>query len=202
MNEYLTGATIRALHEAQHLTQAEFAAWLHISDKTVSKWETGRGYPDISLLPAIAGTFRVSVAELLAGQPVANTNVAANMLRTCFYICPVCGNIIHSTGQAAISCHGITLLPEEAESPGPAHEATLELVEDEYYLTIRHDMTRAHHIRFLAAVSSDRVQLVQLYPEGSASARFQRSGVMYFYYGCNRDGLFRLPAPRRSGTGK
>ena len=41
MNEYLTGATIRALREAQHLTQAELAAWLHISDKTVSKWETG-----------------------------------------------------------------------------------------------------------------------------------------------------------------
>ena len=49
-----------------------------------------------------------------------------------------------------------------------------------------------HYISFIAAVSSDRVQLVKLYPEGDAAARFKKSDVKYIYYYCNRGGLFRL----------
>ena len=44
-----------------------------------------------------------------------NSNVSANMLKSHFYICPVCGNIIHSMGEAVIQCHGIQLKSEEAE---------------------------------------------------------------------------------------
>lgn len=42
-------------------------------------------------------------------------NVSANMMRSHFYVCPVCGNIIHSMGEAVISCHGITLFPIEMD---------------------------------------------------------------------------------------
>ena len=136
--------------------------------------------------------FRVSVAELLSGKAVTNTNISANMRRSHFYICPVCGNILHSMGQAAVSCHGIALPPLETEEPDAAHAITLEAVEDEYFVSVRHEMSRTHYISFLAAVSDDRLQLIRLYPEGNAEARIQRRGVQTIYACCNRDGLFKL----------
>lgn len=50
-----------------------------------------------------------------------------------------------------------------------------------------------HYISFIAAVSADRIQMVKMYPEGSAQARFQISGVKQIYVYCNKDGLFRVP---------
>lgn len=100
MNQYLTGAVIKDLREKNNLTQAELAEKLCVSDKTVSKWETGKGYPDISLLQPIAQTFGISVAELLSGMSVSNVNVSANMMRSKFYVCPVCGNSIVDVRKA------------------------------------------------------------------------------------------------------
>ena len=115
MNQYVTGGMIRKLRERKNLTQSQLAERIGVSDKTVSKWETGKGYPDISLLEPIAKEFSISVAELIAGNMVTNVNVGANMLRSHFFICPVCGNVIHSMGEAVIYCHGVRLMPEEAE---------------------------------------------------------------------------------------
>ena len=53
MNSYVTGATIKQLRERRKLTQAELAERIGVSSKTVSKWETAKGLPDISLLLAI-----------------------------------------------------------------------------------------------------------------------------------------------------
>ena len=192
MDQYITGAVIKALREKAKLTQAQLAEKLNVSDKAVSKWETGRGYPDVTLLEPLAAVFRVSVAELLSGKAVTNTNISANMRRSHFYICPVCGNILHSMGQAAVSCHGIALPPLEAEEPDASHTMTVEAVEDEYFVSVRHEMSRTHYISFLAAVSDDRLQLIRLYPEGNAEARIQRRGVQSIYACCNRDGLFKL----------
>ena len=192
MDQYITGAVIKALREKAKLTQAQLAEKLNVSDKAVSKWETGRGYPDVTLLEPLAAVFRVSVAELLSGKAVTNTNISANMRRSHFYICPVCGNILHSMGQAAVSCHGIALPPLEAEEPDASHTMTVEAVEDEYFVSVRHEMSRTHYISFLAAVSDDRLQLIRLYPEGNAEARIQRRGVQTIYACCNRDGLFKL----------
>ena len=196
MNQYVLGNVIRELREKKQLTQAQLSEKLGVSDKTVSKWETGKGYPDITLLEAIANTLSVSVAELLSGNPVQNANISSNMLRSGFYVCPVCGNIIHSVGKAAISCHGILLEPAEAELPDPRHGITCEISEDEYYIRIAHEMTKEHYISFLAAVSSDRIQMVKLYPEGNAEARFKINGVQKFFYYCNRDGLFAADVRR------
>ena len=191
MDQYVTGAAIKALREAAKLTQSQLAERLSVSDKTVSKWETGRGYPDITLLEPIAAALRVSVAELLSGRTVVNTNVSANMRRCHFYVCPLCGNVLHSMGQAAVSCHGVTLPPLEAEEAEGSHAITVEAVEDEYLVTVNHPMTRQHHLLFLAAVSDDRLQLIRLYPEGPAQTRIQRGGVRAVYVCCNRDGLFK-----------
>ena len=196
MNQYVTGAVIKELRENKLLTQAELAAQLHISDKTVSKWENGKGYPDVSLLGPLAGALDVSVTELLSGRAICNANVSSNMLRSKFYVCPVCGNIIHSMGESAISCHGVMLAPAHPEASDERHKIFVESVEDEYFVRIEHDMTKTHYISFLAALSQDRIQLVKLYPEGNAEARFKVNGVRRILYYCNQDGLFYLDVHR------
>ena len=99
MNPYVTGAVIKELREKHNFTQAELAEKLNVSDKTISKWETAKGYPDISMLEPLADVFGVSVPELLSGNAVQNVNVSANIMRSKFYVCPVCGNSIHSMGK-------------------------------------------------------------------------------------------------------
>ena len=195
MNQYVTGAVIRELREKSRMTQARLAEKLGVSDKTVSKWETAKGYPDITLLEPIAEAFRISVTELISGNTVYNSNVSANMLRSRFYVCPVCGNAIHSMGEAAIHCHGILLTPLEAEPADERHRLLIERVEDEYYVRIDHSMTKDHYISFVAAASSDEMQMVKLYPEGNAEARFKIRGVRRIFYYCNRDGLFSIDHP-------
>lgn len=192
MNQYVTGAVIKELREKYHLTQAELAVKLNVSDKTVSKWETAKGYPDISLLEPIAQVFGISITELISGNAVSNVNISANMLRSKFYVCPVCGNSIHSMGEAVIQCHGIMLKPCQAEKTDENHMVFIERIEDEYYIRVEHDMTKQHYISFIAGVSSDKVQIVKLYPEGNAEARLKINGAKKILFYCNRDGLFSI----------
>ena len=192
VNQYVTGAMIRDLREKKNLTQAELAEKLYISDKTVSKWENGKGYPDVSLLEPLAGVFGISVTELLTGKTVSNANVSANMLRSNFYVCPVCGNVIHSMGEAVITCHGILLSPAQAEETDERHRIVLEEVEDECFVTIEHEMSKSHYISFIASLTPDGLQMIKLYPEGNAEARINGRAVKKLYFYCNRDGLFAV----------
>ena len=191
MNTYVTGATIKALREARKLTQAELAETIGVSSKTISKWETAKGLPDITLLQPLAQALGISVIELMNGEHITNRNISANLLRGKFYVCPICGNILHSTGSALLSCCGITLPPLEAEEADESHAITIENVEDEQFLTIRHPMTKEHFISFAAFVTCDRVQLVKFYPEGEAQTRMLLRGMGMLYWYCNRHGLFR-----------
>ena len=194
MNTYVTGNTIKQLREQRNLTQGELAAQIGVSSKTISKWETGKGLPDISLLQPLAQALGISLIELMNGEHITNKNISANMLRSKFYVCPVCGNVMHSMGSAVISCCGITLPPLEAEEADGDHAVTVENVEDEQFITIHHSMTKEHFISFAAFVTCDRLQLVKFYPEGNAETRMQLRGRGYLYYYCNRHGLFRKKA--------
>ncbi|MBR6555587.1 MAG: helix-turn-helix domain-containing protein [Clostridia bacterium] len=192
MNTYITGTTIKALREAKGLTQSQLAEQIGVSDKTVSKWETAKGLPDLSLLEPLGQALGVSVLELLSGQPIVNKNTSGNMLRTKFYVCPVCGNILHATGSTLISCCGITLPPLEAEDADDAHRPIIEPVEDEHFVTVPHPMTKQHFISFLAYLTSDRLQLVKLYPEGNAETRLRLRGRGILYLYCNHHGLMKI----------
>ena len=192
MNPYVTGSMIKELREKNRLTQAELAQRLSVSDKTISKWETAKGYPDISLLEPLAASLGVSVAELLSGCAISNSNVSSNMLRSRFYVCPVCGNVVHAMGEAVIHCHGVQLTPAIPEETDERHMLFIESVEDEYFVRIGHDMTKQHYISFIAALSMDRIQMVRLYPEGNPEARFKMNGVTRIVFYCNRDGLFSV----------
>ena len=191
LNTYVTGTTIKTLRESKKLTQAQVAEQLGVSAKAVSKWETGKGLPDISLLQPLAAALGVSLIELMNGEPIVNRNVSGNLMRSKFYVCPVCGNVLHATGDALISCCGITLPPFEAEEPDTEHQLTMEKVEDEQFLTVHHPMTKQHYISFMAFVTSARLQLVKLYPEGEAQTRLQLRGHGFVYFYCNKHGLFK-----------
>ena len=192
MNTYVTGNTIRLLREGRNMTQSELAETIGVSSKTISKWETAKGLPDITLLQPLAEALGISVIELMNGEHITNRNVSANLLRSKFYVCPICGNVIHATGSAVISCCGVTLPALEAENADEDHGITVESVEAEHFVTIRHPMTKEHFISFVAFVTCDRIQLVKLYPEGNAETRLNLRGMGYLYFYCNRHGLFKV----------
>ncbi|MDO4175448.1 MAG: helix-turn-helix domain-containing protein [Eubacteriales bacterium] len=190
MNNYITGTVIKKLREKKKMTQSQLAEQLCVSDKTISKWETCKGFPDISLLEPLAQALHISIPELLAGEQIINTNRAANILRSAIYVCPICGNILHTAGNAMVSCCGITLPPLEAEEADAAHAVQCERIEHELYVTSTHEMTKQHYISFIAYVTANRFELVKQYPEGNAEARFFARGRGRLYWYCNHHGLF------------
>lgn len=192
IDNYITGNVIKNLREKKKLTQEELAEKINVTGKAVSKWETGQGFPDISLVEPLAKALDISVIELLSGECIQNKNRVSNMYRSKFYVCPVCGNVIRTTGEAIISCCGITLPPLEAETEDEKHQIQVESVEDDYYVHLEHPMTKEHYISFIAAVSDQGVQFTKLYPEQAADARFKRARVKYIYAYCNHHGLFLI----------
>ena len=191
MDTYITGAVIKRLREDKNLTQSELAEKIGVSSKAVSKWETGKGLPDISLIEPLSSALGVSVMELMSGDTVINKNISSNVLRSKFYVCPVCNNVIRAMGDVVISCCGIKLPPIEAEDVDEQHQITIEKVEDEHFITVNHDMTKSHFISFITYLITDRVQFVKLYPEGNAETRFQFRGSGYLYIYCNKHGLMK-----------
>ncbi|MGN0458923.1 MAG: helix-turn-helix domain-containing protein [Eubacterium sp.] len=193
MNQYVTGAFIKKLREERKMTQAQLAQRLYISEKAVSKWETGKGFPDISLIDSLADALSVSVIELVSGNDIKNVNRSFNMKKVKLYVCPICSNIIWSTGDAVVSCCGVTLPALEAEDADDEHSINIESVEDEYYVTLSHEMTKSHYISFIANVNDSGCEIVKLYPESDAEARFKKRRACKLYYYCNKHGLFCAP---------
>ncbi len=189
MDNYVTGKIIRELREKQHLTQQELANMLFVSDKTISKWETGRGLPDITLIEPLATALKVSVIELMNGERIINKNKSSNILKSKFYVCPICSNIIHSMGESVHSCCGVNLPQLDAEDENESHKIHTEVIENEIYVFVDHPMTKEHYISFIAYVTRDKVEIAKLYPEQNAEARFFNKGKGIIYIYCNKDGL-------------
>ena len=191
MNNYITGKIIKELREKEQLTQMELANLINVSDKTVSKWETGKGLPDITLIEPLSKALKVSVIELMNGEHIINQNKSCNILKSKFSVCPICGNIIFAMGENLNSCCGVSLPILEAELENEKHVINCEIVENEYYIWIEHEMNKEHYISFITYVTNDRCEIVKLYPEQNAEARFLKrdKGIIYAY--CNKDGLIK-----------
>lgn len=84
---YVTGNTIRTLREKNGITQKELAEIISVSDKTISKWETNKGLPDIGIIEELAKALRVSLSELFTGDLKTNENVSGNMKKIQFVNC-------------------------------------------------------------------------------------------------------------------
>ena len=99
-----TGKLILQLRREKGFTQKEVAERLGICAKTVSKWETGHGFPDISLVLELSKIFGVDISKLLDGEmPKAKTE-AGNVKRTKFYACEKCGSLLNGIGEAESFC--------------------------------------------------------------------------------------------------
>ena len=183
------GRLIRALRAGQGLTQLQLAQRLGVSDRAVSKWENGRGAPDVTLLRALAEALDVNIEALLGGELPGEAPEGGNMKKTKYFCCPVCGSLALATGSAAMTCCGRTLSLMSPQKPDADHTLNIEDVEDERYLTAAHPMTREHALTFVAFAMLDRVQLIRLYPEWDLQVRIPRRHGLLLWH-CNQHGLF------------
>lgn len=189
---YITGNTIKQLREKRGMTQKELSEMINMSDKTISKWETDRGLPDISVIADLAKALGVSIAELFTGECRENKNQSANMKKMLFYVCPICGNIVTSVGAGTFSCCGITLLQQEAEKCDANHDIKVEVIDHDYFVTLQHDMCKDHYISFIAYITSGTLEMVKLYPEQDIAVRFYKHGHGIILAYCNKHGLYQI----------
>jgi len=191
MDQVKTGALIRALRIQQGLTQKALAGAIGVGDKAVSKWERGLGCPDVSLLPELSKVLGVGLEALLSGQLDANDQERGNMKKLRFYVCPDCGNLITAAVEAGVSCCGKTLLPLEPQKAENGDKLSVEKIDDSWFISSAHPMTKEHYVSFVALLTGDSLILRRLYPEWDLQTRLPcvSHGILLWY--CTRHGLFR-----------
>lgn len=191
MDSIKTGNLILKNRKEKRMTQKELADRLHLSDKTISKWERGLGCPDIASINDLAEVLGVNVTEILSGEDLLNDNDTGNMKKTKFYVCPKCGNIITSSSDLILNCCGKRLTVLKAiKGSDDKHTPAYEFVEDEIFVSVNHPMDKKHYISFIAYVTMDKVMLGKLYPEQNAEVRFKRIGHGILYTYCSQHGLW------------
>ena len=92
------------------------------------------------------------------------------MKNTVFYICPVCGNLIFSASPAGVQCCGRTLEPQKPRKAEEHQRLHTEPVEDEWYITTDHPMTKTEHIAFAALLSGRSLRVWRQYRMGLPAA--------------------------------
>lgn len=189
---YITGKTIKSLREQKKLTQSQLAEIINVTDKAVSKWETDRGLPDISIIGDLAKALGVSITELLTGDIQKNSNKKADLTKSHLYVCPICQNIITSSGESTISCCGITLPPLEPDEPLDDTEFKIEKSDGQFYVHSDTPMQKNNYISFFACVTQDSIQIKKFYPEQTPEARFNINGQSTFYAYSTRLGLLKI----------
>ena len=184
------GKLLRDLRKQKGMTQKEIADKLGIVPKTVSKWETGHGFPAVEFLSKLADLLGVSEKILIEGDLVKNGGETGNMKRTKFYACEHCGSIMQGVGKCEMVCCGKKLEPLTVQKIDEKHGVKISEIENDYYIEFSHDMTKEHFISFVSYVRFDSVLTVKLYPEQDSAVRISkmRGGKLYFY--CNKHGLF------------
>lgn len=184
------GEIIYNFRTEKKLTQKQLADAMHISDKTVSKWERGAGCPDVSLLPELCRFLGVNLEDMLSGELDKNDIVGGNMKKTVFYVCPECGNIISATAEANISCCGKKTRMLEPKKAEDEEKLKVELIDNEYYISSDHEMTKQHYITFAALLTGDSLIMKKQYPEWDLQVRIPRTAHGKLVWYCNQHGLF------------
>ena len=191
------GNLLRKLRKEKGMTQKELADKLGIVAKTVSKWETGHGFPDLSTLSALSEIFGVSEKSLLCGDLPQNKQESGNIRRTKFYVCPSCGSIMQAMGNCEISCCGKSLKPLQTQAPNNEHTLTISDIEDELFLEVSHSMSKEHYISFIAYLGYDKLYTFRLYPEQDCAIRIPKAYNGSILYYCNQHGLFEYRITRK-----
>ncbi len=187
-----TGKFLKKLRLKMGYTQKDLAEKLGVVPKTVSKWETGKGFPDVSLIASLSDVLNVDLKTLVLGEAEKGQEENGNMKRLKFYICPVCGGMLKGTGSGNVSCCGEKLQPIKPLPAENEHIPCIEEIENDYYVTFNHQMTKEHYISFVTFVGFDRELTVRLYPEQEAAVRLPRIARGKLIFCCNKHGLFEV----------
>lgn len=190
MDNAKIGQLIYKLRKEKHLTQLQLANQMNISDKTISKWERGLGCPDISLLAELSKIFDVDLEKLLSGELGANEVLGGNMKKMNFYICPECGNVITSMTDTNISCCGKKLKAVQPKKAEQDEKLSVEIIENEYYITSEHPMKKDHYIAFVALLTGDTLVMKKQYPEWNLQTRLPHFAHGKLLWYCTEHGLF------------
>ncbi len=185
------GKLIFKLRKEKNMTQKQLAQTMNISDKTISKWERGMGCPDISVLHQLSDVLNVDIEKILLGDLEPNISDAGNLKRIKIYVCPACGNILTSSSSAYLSCCGRKLSPLKAKQADNNHTINIEVLDNECYITIPHEMEKSHYISFIIFISDNKIILERLYPEQSSETRFPKLSKGSFYFFCSKHGLWK-----------
>lgn len=189
MDQIKIGELIRKLRTENDLTQKQLADRIGVTDKAVSKWETGKGCPDISLLTELSGVFGVEMQTLLLGEIFQKESEKGNMKKLKFYVCPDCGNVITATSEANISCCGKKIEPLFPRKANDSEKLSIEEIGGELYISSDHTMTKEHYISFVAYINDSTAIICKQYPEWDLQLRLPlyRSGRLVWY--CTQCGL-------------
>ena len=195
------GELLTKLRTERGMTQKQVADILKISPQTVSKWERGRGFPDVSLVSELAEILGISTDSLLNGDISKNAEEAVSMRRTEFYVCPHCQSFIQGVGEFEVVCCGSKLKPRAVGDDTSEHEIEITENDGEWDIRFNHEMTKEHYIEFAAYVTYDRVLTVRMYPEQAAEMRIPKMHGGSLYYYCSRHGLFKY-TPQKKTVGQ
>lgn len=190
MDNVKIGQLIYRLRKEKQLTQLQLANQMNISDKTISKWERGLGCPELSLLTDLSEIFNVDLEKFLSGELNTNEVLGGNMKNLNFYICPTCGNMLISMAGTSISCCGKKLRAIEPQKANEYEKLSVEIIENDFFITSEHQMTKEHHIAFVALLTGDSIMLRKQYPEWGLQVRIPvfAHGKLLWY--CTKHGLF------------
>lgn len=190
MDNSKIGQLIHKLRTGNHLTQLELANQINVSDKAVSKWERGLGCPDVSLLPDLSRILNVDLESLLSGELDTNEALGGNMKKLRFYICTVCGNVITAMTDTAVSCCGKKLKAIQPQKANDNERLSVEVVENDYFITSEHPMTKEHYIAFVALLTGNSFMLRKQYPEWDLQVRIPSFAHGRLLWYCTEHGLF------------
>lgn len=190
MQNTKVGNLIRTLRQEGNMTQKQLADRMNISDKAVSKWERGLGCPDISLISELSDILGVDTQKLLIGDIMPNDFVGGNMKNTKYYVCPTCNNISLCTGEAEVSCCGKKLTARTMKKAEESEKLSVQGIEDDWYITMDHPMTKTHYISFVAFATGNHIHLIKQYPEWDLNVRIPKKGYGMLIWYCTEHGLF------------
>ncbi|MDD4200644.1 MAG: helix-turn-helix domain-containing protein [Eubacteriales bacterium] len=190
MDHSKIGKLIYALRKNANLTQKQLADSLNISDKAISKWERGMGFPDVSLLSSLADVFGVGIDCLLSGELNENETSGGNMRNTKFYICPKCGNLLTGTDKVVVTCCGMKLPLSVPIKASDDDLLSVEIIEGEYFISTDHEMNKEHYISFIALLTGDSIIIRRQYPEWNIQIRIPLFGHGKLIWHCVKHGLF------------
>lgn len=106
-----------------------------------------------------------------------------------FYVCPKCGNLITAASEATVICCGIELSASVLRKAEEDEKLTVEMIENDYYVTSSHEMKKEHYLSFVALLTGDSMILRRCYPEWDLQARLPNLGHGMLVWHCTRHGL-------------